>query len=61
VEVFSKEMEGAQDLVPAFEYAKGSGAQALVFITDSQRRVFCPRNKSDAVVKNLTITVPHRF
>jgi putative ABC transport system substrate-binding protein len=35
VEVFSKEMEGAQDLAPAFEYAKGSGAQALVFITDN--------------------------
>jgi len=31
----SKEMEGAQDLAPAFEYAKGSGAQALVFITDN--------------------------
>jgi len=28
-------MEGAQDLAPAFEYAKGSGAQALVFITDN--------------------------
>ena len=35
IEVFSKEMEGAQDLAPAFEYAKGSGAQALVFITDN--------------------------
>jgi putative tryptophan/tyrosine transport system substrate-binding protein len=35
VEVLSKEMEGAQDLAPAFEYAEASGAQALVFITDN--------------------------
>ena len=35
VEVFSKELEGAQDLAPAFDSAKGSGAQALVFITDN--------------------------
>jgi putative ABC transport system substrate-binding protein len=35
VEVFSREMEGAQDLAPAFDYAKGSGAQALVFLTDN--------------------------
>ena len=35
VEVFSREMEGAQDLAPAFDYAKGSGAQALIFLTDN--------------------------
>ena len=35
MEVFSKELEGAQDLAPAFDSAKGSGAQALVFITDN--------------------------
>jgi putative tryptophan/tyrosine transport system substrate-binding protein len=31
VEVFSKELEGVQDLAPAFDYAKDSGAQALIF------------------------------
>ena len=35
MEVFSKELEGAQDVAPAFDYAKDSGAQALVFITDN--------------------------
>ena len=35
VEVFSREMEGAQDLAPAFDDAKGSGAQALIFLTDN--------------------------
>ena len=28
-------MEGAQDLAPAFDDAKGSGAQALIFLTDN--------------------------
>jgi putative ABC transport system substrate-binding protein len=35
VEVFSNELEGRQDLAPAFDYAKESGAQALIFITDN--------------------------
>jgi putative ABC transport system substrate-binding protein len=35
VEVFSKELDGTQDLASAFDYAKGLGAQALVFITDN--------------------------
>jgi putative tryptophan/tyrosine transport system substrate-binding protein len=35
VEVFSKELEGVQDLAPAFDYAKDSGAQALIFNTDN--------------------------
>ena len=35
VEVFSKELEGVQDLAPAFNYVKDSGAQGLVFITDN--------------------------
>jgi len=28
-------VEGAQDLAPAFDDAKGSGAQALIFLTDN--------------------------
>jgi putative ABC transport system substrate-binding protein len=35
VEVFSREMERAQDLAPAFDYAKGSGAQSVIFLTDN--------------------------
>ena len=35
VVVLSREMEGAQDLAPAFDYAKGSGAQAIIFLTDN--------------------------
>jgi putative ABC transport system substrate-binding protein len=35
VEVFSKELEGVQDLAPAFDYVKDLGAQALVFNTDN--------------------------
>ena len=35
VEVFSRELDGAQDLAPAFDYAKNSGAQALIFNTDN--------------------------
>jgi len=35
VEVFSKELEGVQDLAPAFDYVKNSGAQGLIFITDN--------------------------
>jgi len=35
VEVFSREMEGTQDLAPAFDDAKRSGAQALIFLTDN--------------------------
>ena len=35
VEVFSRELEGTQDLVPAFDYVKSSGAQALIFNTDN--------------------------
>ena len=35
VEVFSREVEGAQDLAPAFDDAKGLGAQALIFLTDN--------------------------
>jgi putative ABC transport system substrate-binding protein len=35
VEVFSREIEGAQDLAPAFDDAKGLGAQALIFLTDN--------------------------
>ena len=35
VEVFSKELEGAQDLAPAFDYVRDLGAQALIFITDN--------------------------
>ena len=35
VDVFAKELEGVQDLVPAFDDAKASGAQALIFITDN--------------------------
>ena len=35
VEVFSRELEGAQDLASAFDYAKDSGAQALIFNTDN--------------------------
>jgi hypothetical protein len=34
-EVFSREMADAEDLAPAFDYAKGSGAQALIFLTDN--------------------------
>lgn len=36
VELFSRGLEGAKDLVPAFDEAKDSGAQALVFVTDNQ-------------------------
>ena len=36
VELFSRDLEGAKDLVPAFDEAKDSGAQALVFVTDNQ-------------------------
>jgi ABC-type uncharacterized transport system substrate-binding protein len=35
VEVFSRELEGAQDLVPAFDYVKDAGAQALIFNADN--------------------------
>ena len=35
VEVFSKELEGAQALAPAFDYVRDLGAQALIFITDN--------------------------
>ena len=35
MEVFSKELEGVQDLAPAFDYVKNSGAQGLIFITDN--------------------------
>jgi putative ABC transport system substrate-binding protein len=35
VEVFSRELEGTEDLVPVFDYVKNSGAQALIFNTDN--------------------------
>lgn len=35
VEVLSKELEGPQDLAPAFDYVKDLGAQGLIFITDN--------------------------
>ena len=35
VEVFSRELEGVQDLGPAFDYVKDSGAQGLIFIADN--------------------------
>jgi ABC-type uncharacterized transport system substrate-binding protein len=35
VQVFSRELEGAQDLVPAFDYVKDAGAQALIFNADN--------------------------
>ena len=35
IELFSRDLEGAEDLVPAFDEAKDSGAQALVFLTDN--------------------------
>jgi putative tryptophan/tyrosine transport system substrate-binding protein len=35
VEVFSRELEGVQDLAPAFDDIKKLGAQALIFITDN--------------------------
>jgi ABC-type uncharacterized transport system substrate-binding protein len=35
VEVFSRELEGTQDLLPAFDYVKKSGAQALIFNSDN--------------------------
>ena len=35
IELFSRDLEGAEDLVPAFDEAKESGAQALVFVTDN--------------------------
>jgi putative ABC transport system substrate-binding protein len=36
VEVFSRELEGVQDLAPAFDNVKDLGAQALIFLTDNQ-------------------------
>ena len=35
VEVFSREIEGVQDLAPAFDDVKGLSAQALIFLTDN--------------------------
>ncbi len=35
VEVISRELAGAEDLAPAFDDVKASGAQALIFITDN--------------------------
>lgn len=35
VEVISRELGGVEDLAPAFDYVKESGAQALIFITDN--------------------------
>ena len=35
IELFSRDLEGAKDLVAAFDEAKDSGAQALVFLTDN--------------------------
>lgn len=33
--MFSRELEGVQDLAPAFDNVKNLGAQALIFITDN--------------------------
>jgi putative tryptophan/tyrosine transport system substrate-binding protein len=35
VEIFSAELNGAQDLSPAFDRVEQSGAQALIFLTDN--------------------------
>jgi putative ABC transport system substrate-binding protein len=35
VELFSRNLEDAKDLAPAFDEARDSGAQALVFVTDN--------------------------
>jgi putative ABC transport system substrate-binding protein len=35
IEILSRELEGVQDLAPAFDDVKKSGAQALIFITDN--------------------------
>ena len=35
VELFTRDIDGADDLVPAFDEAKNSGADALVFVTDN--------------------------
>ena len=35
VEFFSRDLDGVKDLVPAFDEAKVSGAQALIFVTDN--------------------------
>lgn len=35
VEVFSKELDGVQDLEPAFDFVKNSGAQAIIFNADN--------------------------
>jgi putative ABC transport system substrate-binding protein len=35
VEIFSRELRGSDDLPPAFDDAKASGAQAVIFMTDN--------------------------
>jgi putative tryptophan/tyrosine transport system substrate-binding protein len=35
VEIFSRELRGSDDLSPAFDDAKASGAQAVIFMTDN--------------------------
>ena len=35
VEIFAREVRGAEDLPPAFDDAKASGAQAAIFMTDN--------------------------
>jgi len=59
VEVFCREREGAQDLAPAFDYAKGSGAQALVFLTDNS--MFGRRKEIAALALSHRLPSIHSF
>ena len=59
VEVFSKELEGAQDLAPAFDYVRDLGAQALIFITDNL--MFGRRKESAALALSHHLPSIHSF
>src|SRR3974377_425058 len=59
VEVFSKELEGAQDLAPAFDYVRDLGAQALIFITDNL--MLGPRKEIAALALSHHLPSIHSF
>lgn len=59
VEVSSKEFDGAQDLVAAFDHVKSAGAQALIFITDN--RLFGRRKEIAALALSHRLPSIHSF
>ena len=59
IDVFSRELEGVQDLAPAFDNVKDLGAQALIFVTDNL--MFGRRKEIAALALSHSLPSIHSF